>query len=139
METHSGAAAAPRTVRGYNPAAFEWQGVNPDGTPDEKMIEELTASIVETIRPSKVILFGSAARGEMNGESDFDFLVVADHGYENRREAEIAVLSRLPLVPRAVDITVVGCGKMKNKTGTGRLFMMEAEEEGRVLYDAGSF
>ena len=121
-------AGASRTVRGYNPDAFEWRRINPDGTPDEDLIRGLAAGIAEGVKPRKIILFGSAARGQMNGDSDIDILVVMEH--ENRRLAEIAVHKSLPPGPRAIDIIAVRPEAMEHKTGTGRLLMMQAEAEG---------
>jgi len=47
--------------------------------------------LVEFYRPSRIYLFGSAARGEAGPDSDFDFLVVLpdDAPAELRRSGEI--------------------------------------------------
>lgn len=45
-------------------------------------VEEVVGRIVEVAQPEKIILFGSAVRGEMSPHSDLDILVVksdADH------------------------------------------------------------
>ncbi|HEV8132685.1 MAG TPA: nucleotidyltransferase domain-containing protein [Acidobacteriota bacterium] len=42
----------------------------------EEILQEIVHRIVETIAPEKIILFGSAARGQMGPDSDLDFLVV---------------------------------------------------------------
>ena len=39
-------------------------------------VEDIVRRIVEVAQPEKVILFGSAARGEMGPHSDLDFLVI---------------------------------------------------------------
>ena len=65
------------TVRaGYDPANELWEYINPDGTPDEAMVKRVIDAIVATVQPERIILFGSAARGEMHENSDLDFLVV---------------------------------------------------------------
>jgi predicted nucleotidyltransferase len=43
--------------------------------PDEQKLQELVQRIVETVHPLRIILFGSAARGEMGPNSDLDVLV----------------------------------------------------------------
>ena len=43
-----------------------------------KEISHLTQQIIEKYKPKKVILFGSAARGEWTPDSDADFLIIKD-------------------------------------------------------------
>jgi len=45
----------------------------------EKQIESITAQIIKKYKPEKIILFGSAARGEISADSDADFLIVKKH------------------------------------------------------------
>jgi len=42
----------------------------------EKEIESITIQIIEKYEPEKIILFGSAARGESGSDSDADFLII---------------------------------------------------------------
>jgi len=42
----------------------------------EKEINYITRQIIEKYKPEKIILFGSAARGELNLNSDADFLII---------------------------------------------------------------
>jgi len=44
---------------------------------DEALIQEIVRRILTVIQPDRIILFGSAARGEMTRDSDIDLLVVA--------------------------------------------------------------
>jgi len=48
---------------------------------DQETLEEIIRRIVQVAQPERIILFGSAARGEMKPHSDVDLLV-------GRREAE---------------------------------------------------
>jgi predicted nucleotidyltransferase len=49
-----------------------------------EVIDEIVRCIVEVAQPEEIIMFGSAARGEMGPNSDVDLLVVVpgpiDHG-----------------------------------------------------------
>ncbi len=47
---------------------------------DIKIIDELVQHIVESVRPQRIILFGSAARGQMGPDSDIDVMVVVPDG-----------------------------------------------------------
>lgn len=42
----------------------------------QKEIEDITQQIIEKYTPEKIILFGSAARGEWTLDSDADFLII---------------------------------------------------------------
>jgi HEPN domain-containing protein len=57
--------------------------------PDEQKLQELTERIVDAVHPLRIILFGSAARGEMELNSDFDVLVVMPEGVHRRRTAQL--------------------------------------------------
>ena len=53
----------------------------------DDLIREAARCLGEAARqPARVILFGSYARGEADGSSDLDFLVVQDDAFSRRRE-----------------------------------------------------
>ena len=56
--------------------------------PDANVIDQLVERIVEVVNPLKIILFGSAARGEMGPDSDVDVLVVMPNGVHRRKTAQ---------------------------------------------------
>ena len=56
--------------------------------PDPKVIDELVRRILEIVRPLRIILFGSAARGEMGPNSDLDVLVIMPNGIHRRKTAQ---------------------------------------------------
>jgi predicted nucleotidyltransferase len=56
----------------------------------DRLVDEIVAKIVDAYRPTRIVLFGSRARGEAGPESDVDLLVVYD-GPLSRREAEMAI------------------------------------------------
>ncbi|MBI3988841.1 MAG: nucleotidyltransferase domain-containing protein [candidate division NC10 bacterium] len=62
--------------------------------PDPDVITQLVQSIVEAVHPLRIVLFGSAARGEMGTDSDIDVLVVMPEGVHRRRTAQL--LYRIP-------------------------------------------
>lgn len=51
-------------------------------------IDQLVKQIVQLVNPLRVILFGSAARGEMGPDSDVDILVVVPDGTHRRQTAQ---------------------------------------------------
>ena len=47
---------------------------------DQATLDDIIRRIVEVARPEKIILFGSAARGDMNRHSDVDLLLIKEGG-----------------------------------------------------------
>lgn len=56
--------------------------------PDRNLLAELVRRIVEAVHPLRIILFGSAARGELGADSDLDVLVVMPDGTHRRKAAQ---------------------------------------------------
>ena len=97
-------------------------------------VEEVVRRIVDAAQPEKIILFGSAARGEMGPHSDLDILVVksgADHwglSSEIRRA--------LRGVNAAVDLVVATPEDLERYKDSQPLVYKPALREGRVVHDA---
>jgi len=56
--------------------------------PDPHVVDRLVQAIVSVVQPLRIILFGSAARGEMRPHSDLDLLVVMPTGTHRRKTAQ---------------------------------------------------
>ena len=50
----------------------------------QEILEDIINRIVETVHPEKIILFGSAARGEMGPHSDVDLLIIRKGGHSRK-------------------------------------------------------
>ena len=101
-------------------------------TPEK--IDAAVRCIVEVARPNRVILFGSAARGETHRDSDADFLVVlrdADHP----RQESVRIRRALGGINMPVDIVVVSEERLRSLGDRPGLIYQEALRRGRVLYD----
>ena len=46
------------------------------GAPDDPILAEMVQRLIEALRPERIYLFGSTARGEAGPDSDYDLLVV---------------------------------------------------------------
>ncbi len=126
-------ATGRRTVPGYDGTSIHWMFINPDGTPDEDMLARVTASIVESIDPEKIVLFGSAARGEMNERSDIDLLVITKTG--DGRAAAAKARAGLPRKRRGADIVVVTEDDVERNRWKPYFVIEPALREGRVLHE----
>ena len=75
-------------------------------TPSETLLAEIVRRIVERAQPLRIVLFGSAARGQMGVHSDLDLLVVMPDG-SNRLATAQSLHRALRGVGCAKDIVVV--------------------------------
>ncbi len=100
----------------------------------DELLQDVVRRIVEVAAPEKIILFGSAARGEMGPDSDLDFLVVK--GGVHRRETANLIRRHLldvaPGIPK--DIIVVHPEDIERHRETIGYIIRPALREGRVLY-----
>ncbi len=98
-------------------------------------LTELVRCIVHTVRPLRIILFGSAARGQMGPNSDLDILVVMPDGTHRRRTAQ-AIYRQLPALGVAKDIVVVTESDVRMYGDEPSLVLYPALREGKELYVA---
>lgn len=101
---------------------------------DEEILQEITRRIVDAIAPEKIILFGSAARGQMGSDSDIDLLVVKA-GVNKRKTAQLLYRTLFGIaVP--IDIIVVLPEDIEKHKDTLGLIYRPALTEGKILYAA---
>jgi predicted nucleotidyltransferase len=104
------------------------------GKPDPAILADIVKRIVEAAKPEKIVLFGSAARGEMGPDSDLDFLVIKG-GKFNRRRVTTAIYRNLS-GEIAVDALVVTPEEVERYRDTHCLVICPALREGKVVYGA---
>ena len=99
----------------------------------EKEISHLTQQIIEKYKPKRVILFGSAARGEWTPDSDADFLIIKDEtpllGADRIRE-----ISRIIDRNISVDFLIYRPEEFNRRLQMGDPFLKSILKEGKVLY-----
>ena len=101
----------------------------------DETLGELVKRIVEATDPLRVILFGSAARGEAGRYSDIDVLVVVKEGSHRRHTAQ-RIYRRLLGIGVPVDVVVATPSDMEQYADSPGLIYREAIREGRELYAA---
>jgi predicted nucleotidyltransferase len=97
-------------------------------------LDEIVRRIVEVAQPERIILFGSAARGEIGPDSDLDLLVVKAGVHRRRLAREI--YRRLFGIPVPVDVIVVTPQDVQAFQGKVGTIIEPALREGRLLYAA---
>jgi len=103
--------------------------------PEPAALKELVRRIVEVAQPDRIILFGSAARGEMGPDSDLDVLVVKS-GVEHRRRLAQDIYMNLSGVGVGVDVIVLTPEDIDAQRGSVGSIVGPALDEGRVIYVA---
>ena len=104
------------------------------GILDQQTLDDIIQRIVEVAQPEKIILFGSAARGEMNRHSDVDLLVVKEGMH--RRDMAGRIYENLWGVGAAVDVVVVTPADVERYKDSHALVIKPALREGRIVYEA---
>ena len=100
-------------------------------------MEKSLAALLDALKqyhPQKIILFGSAARGEADAESDLDMLVIKE-----TREPFVARLELMAnLCPSGVhaDILVYTPEEIRRMLDDENPFITQALREGKILYEA---
>jgi len=99
----------------------------------EKEIQNITQQIIEKYKPEKVILFGSAARGKPNLDSDVDFLIIKKetplYGADRIRELSRMIDRNIPL-----DLLIYRPEEFQKRLQMGDPFLKSVLKEGKVLY-----
>lgn len=101
---------------------------------DTALLDRIIRRIVEVAQPEKVILFGSAARGEMGPNSDLDFLVIKS--CPRRRAVAMALYEAVGGLGYAVDIIVATPEDIERYGKSPALVYEPALREGKVVYAA---
>ena len=100
-----------------------------------EILNELVQKIVAAVHPVRIILFGSAARGDMGPNSDLDVLVVMPDGTDRRATFALAYQS-LRRFPYPKDIVVATVGDLAAYGETQGLVYHQALKDGKELYRA---
>jgi len=109
--------------------------VHPVGFPPvSKTLPQAVKKIAETLKPEKIILFGSYAYGNPTPDSDVDLLVILKTK-KPRKERVVAVSLLLYPRPFPVDIMVKTPKEIENDLKKGNVFIREIMQKGRVLYE----
>ncbi len=102
---------------------------------DKKIMDRIVQRIVQAVNPLRIILFGSAARGEWEENSDLDLMVVIQDG-KNKRKTECELYMRLSDIQIPVDIVVVTESDLHEYANNWSLVYYPALREGQEIYAA---
>lgn len=99
----------------------------------EPLLEELVDRVRQVVAPSKILLFGSAARGTHSKNSDLDILVVVADGVHRGQTCE-AIHRNLFGFDEPADIIVATESDIRQHANNPFLVYKPALDEGIELY-----
>ena len=100
-----------------------------------KAINKLVQDIVDLVNPIRIVIFGSAARGKTNPESDIDLLVIMPEGTHRRHTAQL-IYSKISGIGIPFDIVVATTQDLKKYKDNIGLIYNAILKEGREIYAA---
>ena len=86
-------------------------------------------------KPERIILFGSAATGEMTKDSDIDLLIVEPTA-ENRHAKSVAITDAIGDVRFPVDVKMISPERFEATKNIIGGIAYPAHKYGRILYEA---
>ena len=102
---------------------------------EQAVIDGIVERVVKAAQPQKVILFGSAARGDMDRHSDLDFLVIIRDD-EDLNEVEQRIYAGLRGKEVPVDVIIASTSTIARYKNSHALVYKSALREGKVMYES---
>lgn len=103
----------------------------------QQVLEEVTRRLVQSFKPTRIILFGSQARGTADDRSDVDLLVICSVEGD-RGDLALAMDRALRGLGLARDIVVLTPEEFEMDRHIPGTIARPAWREGKVLYDSAA-
>ncbi len=102
---------------------------------DESLMEEIVRRILTAAAPERIILFGSAATGEMTRDSDIDLLIV-ERNPGDRRKKSVKIDETLGGLGYPFDVIVISSEWFEASKNVIGGIAYPANKYGKVIYEA---
>ena len=102
---------------------------------NQELIDEIIRRILSVASPQRIILFGSAAMGEMTRDSDIDLLILEESPADTREES-IRLRGALRGLEFPFDVVVMPTSYFEQTKGIIGGLAYPASKYGTVIYDA---
>ena len=102
---------------------------------DEKTVKEIVTRVVRASRPDRIILFGSAATGNMTRDSDIDLLVL-QRPPADPREERVRIRKVLRGLGLSFDIIVMATDRFEESKEVIGGIAYPANKYGKIIYEA---
>ena len=104
----------------------------------ESILARLVQTLVEALHPEKIVLFGSAARGDTGPDSDIDLFVQIAAGEDTGEAARRGYAALRPLrsvLPCGVDLVVKDRSFVERYGDLVGSVVRSVRRDGKVLYE----
>jgi len=103
---------------------------------DEKITEEIVGRILSVARPDKIIIFGSAATGQMTRDSDIDVLVLEPSLPSDVRQESVRIRTSLRGMEYPFDVIVMATERFEESKNVIGGIAYPANKYGKTVYEA---
>jgi HEPN domain-containing protein/predicted nucleotidyltransferase len=100
---------------------------------EDQVLERITRTILEHLRPRRIVLFGSRARGNAAPDSDYDIMVEMETDLPSSQRIR-AVADLFPRRGWSMDVLVYTPDEVRRWKDDVGMVMYDIVREGRVLY-----
>lgn len=102
---------------------------------DKKLIDTIVQRVLSVAQPERLIVFGSAATGQMNRDSDIDLLVIEPSPSDTRQET-LRVRKALRGLGYPFDVIVIPSERFEETKSVIGGIAYPANKYGKVIYEA---
>jgi predicted nucleotidyltransferase len=102
---------------------------------DQALLSEIITRILSVAEPQRIILFGSAAAGEMSKDSDIDLLVLESAPGDTRKES-VRIRQAVRGLGYPFDIIVMATERFEKSKNVVGGIAYPANKYGKVIYEA---
>jgi len=102
---------------------------------DEALLNDVVRRVLTVARPDRIILFGSAATGQMTKDSDIDLLVV-EPAPANTHARRVEIRGAVGDIGYPVDVIVMRTERFERTKRLVGGIAYPANKYGRVIYEA---
>jgi len=101
----------------------------------QTLVSEIVKRILDVAEPQRIILFGSAAMGEMSKDSDIDLLVLESAPGDTRKES-VRIRQAVRGLGHPFDIIVMATERFEESKNVVGGVAYPANKYGEVIYEA---
>ncbi len=98
-------------------------------------LEKAIKIIIQIVKPEKIVLFGSRAKGNYKAESDYDLLVLKK-GLKNQRVLTQEIYLSFKNIGSPIDVIIADLDKYEYLKTDPYLIYYEAERNGKIVYES---